>query len=316
VKNALSGLMSAKTITFSAAILAVATPAFAVGCSSSSSSTGSVTVGATAVAYNRSTHALADSALTTVNGTYGAGCLGHASATDAWTLTIPTSTANNVAVVAGNTACVLTVTTLLAGATVYHTAPGIVMTGGTFAASASQYFDQTDTLAFYANAELVPADFSGDFAVNVFTSDDPNDVLPTTVTGTQFVVGSASQSGIAAPTYTESNTLALTDDTDGGVVSSVGNASFTLVPQVAPQAGEAWLIAPNGFVASFAADDAAFTAGPANPFVGDPLVIPSTAFGLNGTRAPETRTVIIQHVDTPSGDKTYETFQFAFNPGP
>jgi hypothetical protein len=79
MQNSISKLMSAKALTFSTALLAVAAPAFAIGCSSSPSGTGSGTVGGTAVAYNRSTNALKTLTLNTVDGTYS-GCTGHTGA--------------------------------------------------------------------------------------------------------------------------------------------------------------------------------------------------------------------------------------------
>jgi hypothetical protein len=321
MQNSLSRLMSAKAVTFSAALLAVAAPTVAAGCSSAPASTGPTMVGATAVVYDRSTHAIAVTGpLTTVDGTYGADCAGHASGTDTWTLTIPSSSTDNLAVVTSDPNCTLSVTQLATATNTYAPNTPIVMTGGTFAPTASQYSDvgAPGTIVFYANAELLPGDFSGNFTVDVFTSDDPANLAPTTITATTLVVGTATQSGVAPPNYTEGNTLGIIINGADVVQSSSGIATYTL-PVATPQPGEAWVIAPDGFTPSFATDDAAFTVGSGTfiaptTIAASPFTIPASAFNLDTTTVPETRTVIIQHVDGPSGDRTYETIRYTFTP--
>jgi hypothetical protein len=316
MQNSLSKLMFAKALTSSIALLAVTAPALAVGCSGAPPSTDSGTVTGTAVAYNRSTHALADTALTSIHGSYGnPQCVNHPGN---WVVNIGTAVGSTLTVTKNSTGCLLRITSLVAGATTYVAlaGPPLNTVSGLFAATAVAFTGGAG-IAFYANADVTPADFSTDFVLNIFTSDDANPQTGPTNTATTILQSTGSQTGVLAPDYTVAvpgdDTIVETDDTDGGV--SVVNGSVTLTPTA--QGGEAYVIDTDPtFAPGFGADNTAFNAGDkvAIP-IGGPFTIQATDFFNVGDRLPQTRTVIIQHVDGDAGMVvTYETVQFVFSP--
>jgi hypothetical protein len=308
MQNSVSKIMSAKALTFSAALLALAVPALAVGCSSAPSGTG--TVGATAVVLNRSTHALMAGALLDVDGTYGTGCSGHMPGAP-WSVSVIGTDLGAgdpaLSVDPADTGCVLTLTTLDTNAGSYVTNADIVLAAG-FAPTAS-LFTLAGLPSFYANADLNPITFSGPVTIIVETSDDPFNFGTTTVPAVMAVVGSATQSDVAAPAYTPSGTLTVVDNASHLVQSATG--TVTLAPTVL--AGDAYVLlqTTDPFTPTFDSDQTDFGNGPG-------LTLPqmfdaATLVGPIGTLLPETATIIIQRTDG-AGVKTYETIQYQFNP--
>jgi hypothetical protein len=328
MQHSISRLMSAKALTFSTALLAMAAPAFAVGCSSASTGTGSGSgsVGGTAVEFNRSTHALTAGTLLTVDGTYGAGCSSH-TITDKWSVSFepltPPFTPNalpfapllvNSSDLAG---CQLTITELDATAGVYTTAtPITLLTGFEPAASLFTTGIGPGSDEFYANAQINPADFSTPVTINVETSDNANDVTPVTITAT---ISIATQTTIPAPDYAAVSDVSFASDfTTGLVTAQSGDVTLTLpLPPgpPAPQAGESYLIATGlggvpilppppvgpGIPApivppesgSFAADDFAFNNAGTGPYSAIVLIpAPFLTFTVDSTALIPTGTPV------------------------
>jgi len=308
MKNSISKIMSAKTVTFSAALLAIAAPAFAVGCSSAPSGTGSGTVTGTAVAYNRSTHALTAGSLTRVDGQYGAACTGHPNLS-LWEINFDgTSTGLDPTVdSADGAACILTVFELDTLTAQYLTGSAIAL-AGTYAIAPSLFTPLGGGEGFYANAIVTPADFTTAFIVNVETSDDPTPVTPVTITAGMVRVATATQSGIAPPAYTQTNDLGVVEDPTFVVQSVSGGSTLTS----AGQTGENYIITQAPFTPSFTADDNAFNTLPPTAFPATTPTFNAVDLIQTGETLPQTTTIIIQHVDDATGDRTYETFQYIF----
>lgn len=107
-----------------------------------------------------------------INGTYGSGCTERAGP---WSVRVggidPLAHAP-LSVVANNSACTLTITSVDAGQT-YTGAPLFAMTTA-FQATASAYaLAPEGPVAFYGNAKLDAPDFASDFAIQLLVSSDP-----------------------------------------------------------------------------------------------------------------------------------------------
>lgn len=114
------------------------------------------------------THALTSSAITAVNGTYGAGCSGRSGA---WSLRlsgIDPLPHPVLSVRKNNSGCVLNLTSIVAGQT--YTATPFALTTS-YPANATA-FSLAGTVAFYANAKLSSTTFASSFIVTLRVSAD------------------------------------------------------------------------------------------------------------------------------------------------
>jgi ice-binding like protein/Big-like domain-containing protein len=117
----------------------------------------------------RSAQSLTSATLESVNGSYGGGCVGRADA--AWSLEIQSDVLlddEELSVIQGNTACVLTLTSLRTTGGVLTAVPPIVLSAS-FALNASTF---GVPLGFYAVASLDDPTFAGDFELTILYSDD------------------------------------------------------------------------------------------------------------------------------------------------
>jgi hypothetical protein len=166
-------LPHSKAVTFVVALFAATASALVGGCGGAPASSTSGTVGATAIAYARSTHALGAGDLAAVDGTYGMGCTLHSG--QAWSVSVGDNPASTISVdPADHGGCVLTVTGLdVVGGTFYTASPSITL-AMSFSGTAS-LFTSSGQPSFYANAEMNPVDFTTNVTITVETSDDPDD---------------------------------------------------------------------------------------------------------------------------------------------
>lgn len=114
------------------------------------------------------TQGLASAALESVNGSYGGGCQGRSGA---WSIEVETDAVldeDELSVIQGNAACVLTLVSLHTTGGVLTAVPPIVLSAA-FALDASAF---GVPLAFYAVALLDDPSFAGDFELTVLYSDD------------------------------------------------------------------------------------------------------------------------------------------------
>jgi hypothetical protein len=309
--NSITRLMSARTLTFSAALLAIATPGFAVGCSSAPTGPGTGTVGGAAVAFNRSTHALTAGSLQTVDGNYGPGCSDHGPG-DRWSVSFvgpgaPLLFAPLLVNSSDGATCQLAVTQLDAMGGTYTT-PSPIPLGGVFGPTASLFIGPgapPDEL--YANADITPDDFSTSVVIDVETSDNPTEVTPVTIKATTAV---AIQSGTPSPDYAAVSTVGIAENA-GTVTGQSGNVTLTF--NVTP--GESYDVVnfPTPPMLSFTFDDEFFNAPvPHFPISGNPFTIDAATLVPNGTPVPSSSVIFIQHVDSATQNKTYETVEYDF----
>jgi hypothetical protein len=141
-------------------------------------------VGANATLAAQTTSALTVGSLAAINGTYGAGCIAR---TGSWSVRVSgvAALANAaLSVVKNNTACVLTVTSLVADQT-YVATPAIALTGA-YQASASAF--SAGGVVFHGNAKLGATTFASDFVVTLLYSQDPGSTASTfTASGTYTI---------------------------------------------------------------------------------------------------------------------------------
>jgi hypothetical protein len=109
--------------------------------------------------------------LRSANGTYGAAC--HGRAGTAWSVAISMSAPLDnaaLAVVRGNSACLLTLTELRVGAGTLYTASAGIVLASAYAASSTVFTASGASIT--VNAKLSTASFSSDFTVSVLHSQD------------------------------------------------------------------------------------------------------------------------------------------------
>ncbi len=252
---------------------------------------------------DRTHQALSTGALKWANGTYGAACQSHRG--ESWSARISgTDPMDNQAlsVVKNDTACVLTLTSLVADAA-YLAAPSIDMTD-TYADAGSSFAVQDGNIAFYANAELSSTSFASDFTMTILFSDDLRSVSPSVTATYASVSGSASESQVPSPQYSlDFSGITLQTDIAGNVEAATGSVAVTALGQT----GESYVINNNQSLGSTFADvDAAYSAS-------SPATLGATigmgAFGL--TQLSSVRNLIISH--TESGVTSYEVIRITFN---
>lgn len=270
-----------------------------------------------------STHALTSGTLEWLDGTYGTGCKNPTTgaarlATDAWSLRIAgTATMTNTAlkVVKGDSDCVLTLTNIK-GASLFAASPAIAMTAS-YQVSASSFAAAASARAFYANAKLSATDMAADFVVHVRFSDDLSAASGSTSASSyaQFS-GSVNGTSVAAPSYTSSNTMAITATDTNTVASSSGSFTLTL----ASQDGDAYRVIDSELVSpTFATVDDAWTSGAGDAAVtiatgGGAVAIASADIISNGVALPAKRTIVVRRaVD---GVPAYMIFPIAFSAAP
>ncbi len=113
--------------------------------------------------------------ITSITGTYGAGCSGRAAAgTDTWTVSLLGGPApDELSVRTNNSTCVLTLTDVITTEGTFIGAPPIVLrTTG----SASPFAKSASPLAFYGEATISALTFATNFTITLIVSEDPSAV--------------------------------------------------------------------------------------------------------------------------------------------
>ncbi len=294
-----------------ASLLAIAASAGVGGCSSA----GPQTLTPTAETIARTSEALTSGAILWVDGTYGAGCV---SRSGSWSLRVSGSaTMDNPAlsVIQDNTACVLTLTSIVADQT-YTAAPSIAM-GTSYAGTASSFAPSGGgSLAFYGNAELSSGSFGSNFVVTFVYSDNPS--LATGALTAQYVSVTATSTAtdINSPNYTlDLVSGALTVNIDANYV--VESVSGTVILDNGTITGGAYFVDQGvlGSSPTFSQIDTAYSAASPAPTTisGSNPSVAASALGLVGVNLTSTayRTVVIQRLV--SGVPSYQTFRIAFS---
>ena len=125
------------------------------------------------VVVDHTTAPLSLGALNAINGTYGAGCIGRSGS---WSSPIGgySGALDNspLSVVKANSACVLTLTSVLIGSIKYEPASTVNLSDS-YAGSAVAYTAEGETaIAFYGNLKLSDATFTSSFSISLLYSDD------------------------------------------------------------------------------------------------------------------------------------------------
>jgi hypothetical protein len=323
--NSISRLVStSKTLTFSAALVAAVAPAFVLGCGSSNgeSPSGTGTVGASATAYNRSTHALSAAAgVNFINGTY-TGCAGHPNSA-VWSVPLagamgsPTNPVT-LSVALNDVNCALAITSIDADQN-YTTATPLSITS-TFVAPSPFVFSTTvaagaaGTVAFYANTQMNPADFSHTFDITLNYSDDPSRTVGTAQAVFAQVFSTAESNAIVAPNYgADLSLVSISTDANNVVVGESGVVTFP--NGTGNHLGETYVIHQGALADNtFATADTAFNADTATiANVGTPTSIPTGTFvqDTNNLTVNKTVTVIFRNQDA-GGVSAYEAIELTF----
>jgi hypothetical protein len=266
---------------------------------------------ASAEPIDRSTQALGTGTLLWANGTYGAGCLTHSGS---WSLRISGAAAMDnaaLSVVKNNTACVLTLTSLVADQT-YAATPSIAM-GSSYAGSASA-FAPSGAVNFYANAKLSATTFSSDFVVTILYSDDKRAATGALTAGYASVAATSTATSQTSPNYTldmATDALAVQTDANYIVTAATGLADLT----DGSTTGDGYIVDLGTLATTptFAQLDAAYTAGSPTTISGANPQITAATFGLVGVdlTTAAVRTIVIRK--SVSGVRSFQTFKITFS---
>ena len=261
---------------------------------------------------DRSHQGLTASTVKWVNGTYGVGCIGKASGS--WSARIAgTATMDNAAlsVVTNNTACTLTVTTLVADQA-YPAAPSIAL-GSAYANTASS-MSVGGYLRLYGNAKISDPAFASNFVVSFLYSDDPNAVTTGVTSGHSMVSSTSTATSVTSPSYTvDYATDYFTVLTDAANIVTSTSGKLDLIDGATT--GTGYVINAGTLASSptFAQIDAAYTAGTPVAITGANPQINASAFSLSGVdlTSPVVRTIIVETVT--SGVAAYQTIKITIS---
>lgn len=251
------------------------------------------------------------------NGSYGAGCLDR---TGAWSVAIDgySGSMDNapLSVVLNNSACVLTLTALVAD-TNYVAAPALALSDS-YQSMASAFAAASAPTAFYANAKLSALGFGSDFTITIPFSDDPGSGSGDSTGSYTTVSASATSAAVPAPSYTiDLSGFALQTDANDIVQSVSGSATL----DDGSQPGEAYVVLTSDPGSSFAELDSAYSGATATAISGADPTLPAAAFDLVGVNlssnadlgtTPVARYIIVMHAE--SGVRSYQLITVTFHP--
>lgn len=274
--------------------LALAAATMTAGCGSSD-------LAPNVVLLDRTIAPLSLGALNALNGSYGNGCIGRSGN---WSTAIGSFSGSldnsQLSVVKANSACVLTLTSVLIGSVKYLPASTVTLSDS-YAAGAVAYKAQGDTaVAFYANLKLSDATFTSSFAISMLYSDDAAAASAgSTQSGYKYNSLTATQSSVVPPDYTvDGSSVAVLTDANKEISEVSGSLDLTngMVP------GQSYVIssAALGATPSFDEIDAAYLAGTPVTISGSDPVVSASDLGLVGDSLAGgnlQRELIIAHVD-------------------
>lgn len=288
------------TVLTTLSTLAIA--ATTAGCS------GEESVKADAEVVDRTSQALAAGSLLSINGTYGEDCTARSGA---WSVAIEDeATLDNPAlsVVKNDTACELTLTSIVADQE-YAATPDILLES-TYQSSASDFKGAgvDPPVAFHANAKINPDDFSSNFLITVLYSDDPNAASGANNASYAEWTSSAVGDHVAAPDYLVVDNVAVQVDANDVVTLALGSVTLT----DGSVTGERYFVDLGALPASpsYAEIVSAFDGGSTSELAGPNPTIDAAEFDLVGQTLPVTRTLVVRHVE--SGVASFQTFRVTF----
>lgn len=266
----------------------------AAGCGSSSDLTPEV------VLVDHSTAPLSLGALNALNGTYGSECIGRSGS---WSSPIGSYSGalenSALSVVKGNSACVLTLTSVLIGNTKYDPASPVDLTDSYSSSPVAYTAEGELSIAFYGNLKLSDATYTNSFSISLLYSDDP----------TAASAGSP-QAGYKynSITSTQSNVIPSDYAVDGSSVDvltdankSISDVSGSIDLTDGTVTGQNYVItsAALGTSPSFDTIDTAYLAGTPVTISGSNPSIAASALSLVGASLATTsvkRYVIVAHI--------------------
>ena len=249
---------------------------------------------------NHTTAPLALGTLNALNGTYGSGCIGHSGA---WSSPIGgfAGSMDNapLSVVKGNSACSLTLSSVLIGSLKYVPASTVTLTDS-FAVSAVAFTqDMMTAVAFYGNLKLSDAAFASSFAISLLFSDDAALASAGSAQSTyKYNSITSSQSSVVPTDYMVDGTSVAVQSDANKTISDVAG-SINLTDGTVP--GQKYVIssAALGSSPSFDTIDAAYLAGTAVTISSQNPSIDAADLGLVGVSLASgdiTREVIVAHI--------------------
>jgi hypothetical protein len=289
--------------------------ALAMACTSSESET----VSARVELINVASSALTAGSITSLNGTYGSGCAGKSSGSFTVAVGAGVADANQLTVAKNDIDCVLTITSVVVGATTYAAGPSLVLATG-FAPAASAFKDVAlDPVDFYGNAKISSYAYASDFVISLVVSDN-NQTATGGQTGT-FSQWSASvvASNIPAPNYTvDFSNMSFTTDSDTIVEAALGYAQLIAGSVV----GQTWATSSDVTLDGNSTQET-LAAAYASPMHSGSLAslttlrIPASQFDMETEATPLVRKIIIRNTDGDSGATgitSYEVITVTFGP--
>ena len=287
-----------------------ASAAVATGLGCGDSAPGSVRASARIVGESS---ALGAATVTMLNGTY-TGC---SQRSGAWSVLVSGSAAltnSALSVVTNDTACVLSLTGIVADQT-YVPSSAIALTASYKSTALAFAPSGGGSTAFVANAKLDAVTFASDFVLSLaysadVTTVDGGDALAVYATVTPSTVATV----VPAPSYTLSLTsgtaLTIQIDASKAVTSASGVATLTDGAQV----GETYVVDQGtlGATPTFAEVAAAYAAGTERTISGANPTVTASYFGLSGQSLATgvVRTLIVAH--TFVAVKGYQLFRITF----
>jgi hypothetical protein len=216
-----------------------------------------------------------------------------------------------LSVVQNNTACVLTLTELVADST-YALSPSIAMTGS-YPVSPSSV--ASGSSQFYVSAKLSATSFSGNFSISLAYSDDPAAVTAGVTASYLSVTGSGAAAAVAAPTYTVAfdTAPALDVRVDAGYVVTQVSGKASLTDGATTGTGYVVDLGTLSASPTFADVDAVYNAGSPVTISGANPQVDGTAFSLVGVdlHTAAVRTLVIRN--RVSGVSSYQAIRITFS---
>jgi hypothetical protein len=239
-------------------------------------------------------------ALNAINGTYGAGCIGR---TGSWSSAIGAYSGGlenaQLSVVKANSACVLTLTSVLIGSTKYDPASTVNLSGS-YSNTAVAYTAEGETaIAFYGNLKLSDATYSSSFSISLLFSDDPTAASAGSPQADyKYNSIGSTQSNVVPTDYTvDGSSVGVLTDADKVISDVSGSIDLT----DGTVTGQNYVIssASLGSSPSFDTIDTAYLAGTPVTISGSNPSIAASALGLVGTSLATVsakREVIVAHI--------------------
>jgi hypothetical protein len=257
-----------------------------------------------ATVLDRTTHTVVAGIVQVVHGTYTK-CVGH-DENQPWAVAVGSTAGADAGasllldVARDDPGCMLTVTSVDTSAGLgYLPGAPFVLAGAYQVAAVAFTMSGGGPVAFYANAQMTPADFHSNFVITILYSDDAKAVGTVPVPPPDYSVASVASITVVA------NTL-------NNVIAWSGSVNFI----DGMQTGQDYVVVAGALPDSPAtsADDATAFAAAGPPIAaGDPPSIPGSSFLAIGSSLPLVRTVIFRNTNTAGTVSAYQAIELNFN---